>query len=173
MLFSSKPSGTLSDNMPDWRGFDEQVIPDGVWHYQNNAYAQSWKAFQCSRSMTGLVNTWIWRLFNFKRSAWITVSLCLHALNTILLLGLLMNLGMRFSTAGVAAIVFLVHPIQLSAILQTAARSGIQCATFAYSALLCLATGFWPVAILAQFLAQKSKEDAWLYLVFWPMVWFL
>lgn len=158
----------------DWRGFDEPTIIDAVWHFKTNAYANWITFFFAPRTMTGLVNTWIWRSFGFQRKIWLRIGFGLHVVNAGLIWTLLWNAG--FSPRGiglyVVTAVFLIHPIQIPAILQPSVRAGVQSATFAYAALLCLSLGFWPVAVLSQFLAVKSKEDAWMYLVFWPMVWY-
>ncbi len=171
------------DGLPEWRGFDEQVIPDAYYHFRSNYYAQSLKFF-CTeaRCFTGLVNTWLWRAFGFEKRKWIWISIAIHALNALLIWSLLRTLNVPSITALTVATVFALHPIQVPAVLQTAARSGLQCATMAYSALLLICLGFqtpewslfrsWTIlmAVTAQFLAQKSKEDAWIYVVFWPMV---
>lgn len=170
------------DGLPEWRGFDEQVIPDAYYHFKANYYVQSLKFF-CTepRSFTGLVNTWMWRAFGFEKRKWIWISISLHVLNALFLWLLMMQLFEPFN-AVIVSLIFVLHPIQVPAILQTAARAGVQSATMAYSALLLICLGFqtpewsalrwWSLlmAVTAQCLAQKSKEDSWIYVVFWPMV---
>ncbi len=158
----------------DWRMFDDQQIPDALWHFQTNFYGSQLSPIAFlkePRAITGLVNTWIWRLFGFRESAWLAVSVGLHLVNCLLVYRLFLCFPPAIAArAWIVALVFYYHPMQVSAVHLKSVRAGVQCTTFAYAALCCLALGFWPVAIVAQFLAQKSKEDAWIYLCFWPMV---
>ena len=110
--------------------------------------------------------------FGFDVRAHRTVNLVLH-----LAAGALVYLIARERLTGgslstLAAGIFLLHPLQVSAVAYVSARPSILAAVFAFTGVYCWGTGFPWAALIAQFLAQKSKEDSWLYILSWPLALF-
>jgi tetratricopeptide (TPR) repeat protein len=87
------------------------------------------------------------------------VNVAIHIANAILLFFLLSRFTGRW-VATVAATIFLVHPIQTSAVLYVYERSALLACFFSLLAMLALANGRTALAILLFVLAFEGKESA-------------
>jgi len=102
---------------------------------------------------------------------WHLASLAFHA-GTTLLVQELARMFLDPSRAFLAAAIFAVHPLQVSAVAYISGRAGVQAAFFSFLGLLHASIGgwHWGLAIVSQFFAYKSKQDGLLYLVLYPVI---
>lgn len=124
--------------------------------------------FRQPRSLTHWGYYWTWRVWGLNPAGWHIVNISIHLINIFLGYRILLYF-LSPAMALTAAAVFALHPLQVPAVAWISGRAGIQCAMFAYAAILLLLTGFWPLAVLAQVLAQASKQEGWIYLTVWPI----
>ena len=143
--------------------FDDQALIDLEPKYRDDG----WR-YLCPRWLALQSYCWTWRVFGYRWRAWHGINLILHAVNISLVYMIVQALW--FPLAPWAALTFAVHPLQTSAVGYMSARPGILAATFAYTGFLALVQGDWPGAVLSALLSLLSKEDAWIYLAFWPML---
>jgi hypothetical protein len=122
-----------------------------------------------SRWLTHWGYHWTWHVWGLNPVGWHMVNLCIHLINIFLGYRILLHF-LSPSMALTAVAVFAVHPLQVPAVAWISGRAGIQCAMFAYAAILLLLTGFWPLALVSQWLAQGSKQEGWVYMLAWPGV---
>lgn len=156
--------------------FDDPALTDAEWKFKKGAFRLtcSFREFlRWPRSVTYWTYQRLYDVFGFDCRAHRAFNLILHLLAT----GLVYRIaGARLpeSAALLAAGIFALHPLQVASVAYVSARPGMLAAVFAFAAIFCLGNGFWVAGLLSQFLAQKSKEDSWLYLTVWPLlpVWF-
>lgn len=120
------------------------------------------------RSLTHLGYYWTWKLDRLEPSAWHSVNLYIHCAN-IWLVYLFAKLFLPVYPAGIAALIFAVHPLQVAAVAYISGRAGVQCTFFSLAAVLIGAgpVSLWtlPGFFLAVTFAMRSKEDAPLWLM--------
>ncbi len=102
---------------------------------------------------------------------WHVLSLLFHV-GTTLCVWSLAGLFLEPWRALLAAAIFAVHPLQVSAVAYISGRAGVQAAFFSALGLLHAAAGgwHWLAVLVAQYFAYKSKPDGLLYLVFYPLI---
>lgn len=121
-----------------------------------------------TRSLTHMGYFWTWRLAGFDPTAWHAVNVVFHIANTGLLY--LLAFSIRPAAAPIAALLFAVHPHQVSAVSYISGRASLQTTFFALSAIVLaesLFVSWWclPAAYLACLFAQLSKEDGFLWVL--------
>ena len=122
------------------------------------------------RALTHWGYYWTWRFLGLRPWGFHVGNVLIHLVNVLLVFRLGQLLGFAPDWTFRAAAVYAVHPLQTQAVAWISGRAGIQMTMFVYAGWILLLTGFWPLAIVSQVLAQKSKEDAWVYLIAWPVL---
>lgn len=120
------------------------------------------------RAVTHFTYHWTWKLFGFRPWAWHAGNILIHLCSTFLLWKLFTLHHWPYASLATAA--FAVHPLQVPAVSWISGRAGMLAAMFGYLGWVLLVLGYWPLAIVAQLLAWKSKEEGILYLLVWPFL---
>jgi len=157
--------------------FEDNQTP-GV-HYRHVAFFHAH-----TRSMVHCIDELLWRAFGRGSGMdatqtvilqpswpWHLASLAFHVGNTLLVQALT-QMFLDPTRAFLAAAIFAVHPLQVSAVSYISARAGMQAAFFSFLGLLHASMGgwHWSLAVLSQYFAYKSKQDGLLYLMLYPVV---
>ncbi len=155
---------------------DDQAIPD--MEELRQFFSREWARpglnfWQGPRALTHLGYIWTWRVWGLSPIGFHVGNIAIHLVNVFLVAEILERIGFPPERVLLAAAVFAVHPLQTHAVAWMSGRSGIQSAMFGYAGWVLLLTGFWPLAVVSQYLAGKSKEDGWLYVLAWPAAWLL
>lgn len=172
--------------------FDDPAIWDMTEPADRNAPREEWKAgggaagvfrlpnngrfrgfCRQPRAMTGLTYYWTWRAFRFRPFGWHLFNLLAHAVN-ICLVYILAGFILNNERALIAAWIFGVHPHQAASVCYVSGRAAILATLFTLCAfVLILQGGFLCLflAALSAFLAVKSKQDAPVYWLFFPVLW--
>lgn len=155
--------------------FDDPAIFDMEPWYDWSRYSlrKSVQSFQTTpRMMTTCSYKWTWSLFGYSPIAWHAVSLALHLANVALVYHLV-SIPWPAGATAVAAL-FAVHPLGVSAVCYISGRAAVLATFFTLCGLSLLVTGgfaLWLIPV-AFYLAVKSKQDALLYWVLFPVFWF-
>lgn len=163
--------------------FDDPALTDIEWKFKEGRYRLNygpalradgspypvWLQFwNHPRALSMWTFQRTYDVFGFRCWAHRAVNLILHLLATGLVF-LITYHRLPKSAALLVAGIFALHPLQVAAVAYVSARPALLAAVFAYAGLYCLGNGFIWAAVLSQFLAQKSKEDSWIYLSVWPL----
>lgn len=120
------------------------------------------------RSVTHFTYHWTWKFFGFREWAWHGFNLAIHLINCAVLYRILMIFHLPHASIAITA--FALHPLQVPAVAWISGRAVLLTAMFGYLGWLFLLTEHYPLAVLSQVLAMKSKEDGFLYLAMWPLL---
>lgn len=122
------------------------------------------------RGLTHMGYYWTWKLAGFRPAAWHRVNMALHFANTVLLYLFCRDLY-GGAGAGIAAILFAVHPHQVAAVSYISGRASLQTTFFSVAGIYLANFGYprslWlllPCITCAVF-AQLSKEDGFLWIL--------
>lgn len=134
------------------------------------------------RSMVHLIDSWVWRVtgnlsqpFDGTGTRLIAPSWPYHAASILFHIGTTLALWELFgmilepSRALVAAGIFAVHPLHVTAVGYISGRAGVQSFFFSVMGYLHAAAGFWPLVPLCFYFAWKSKQDTVFYLAVLPI----
>lgn len=127
------------------------------------------------RALTHLGYLLTWKFFEFSPRAWHAVNVALHLAN-ITLVYLFVRLFFAPSLAGSAALLFAVHPHQVSAVSYISGRASLQVTFFALAAAILGASNNPAVlagAFVSVLLAMRSKEDGPLWIMFCALSYWL
>jgi hypothetical protein len=137
-----------------------------------------------ARPMVHLIDSWLWRLFargepmNATKTSIIAPRWPWHAVSILFHVGATLGvwslaaLILEPSRALMAAGIFAVHPLHVTAVAYVSGRSGVQSFFFSVLGYLHAAAGAWHWAAVPVcfYFALKSKQDGWLYLALLPVV---
>lgn len=154
---------------------DDQCILDMEELYGKfsaGKYRLTLQSIRWPRSLTHWGYYQTWRISGLQPWGFHLGNVGIHLVNTLLVFRLGVIFGYSVDKILLVSAVFALHPLQVSAVSWISGRAGIQSAMFGVAGWVLLLTGFWPLSIVAQVLAQKSKEDAWGYLIAWPVLMF-
>jgi len=117
---------------------DNPLLLEGAW--QN--FIQLWKIGGVPREQLYLPVTYSSyfldaRLWSLHPGVLHAVNLLLHLLNTLLLFTLAKRIGLSRIAAGISALIFLLHPLQVEAVVWCMGRKDLLATAFALGALLC------------------------------------
>lgn len=142
----------------------------GVWRLPSSFF----RGFLLQpRALTNMTYYWTWCVFRFRPFGWHLFNLLAHAVN-ICLVYILAGFILNNERALIAAWIFGVHPHQAASVCYVSGRAAILATLFTLcSFILIFQGGLWcySLAVLAAFLAGKSKQDAVLYFLLFPVLW--
>lgn len=122
------------------------------------------------RGLVHLGYFWTWRLAGRRLDPWMfhAVNMWIHQLNTVLVF--LLAYQIRPSIAGIAALLFAVHPHQVAAVSYISGRASLQTTFFALAGVYFAYVGpslslwFLVPGIISTVFTQLSKEDGFLWI---------
>jgi len=163
-----------------WRGswlFDDPAILDMEFQLERRQLAGNLalmfrRPWLPDRLLTHLGYQWTYDVAGLRVEAWHIVNVAMHAGASVMVHRLMLGWVDPFTAAAVAA-VFAFHPLQVSAVCYISGRAGLQSVLFTLAGLMCFQLHAWPAAIVSQWFAWKSKEDAIVYTAFYPICGFL
>ncbi len=112
------------------------------------------------RPILELVYRLEYRLFGFDPRGWHLVNILLHGLNGILLWRFLGLIGFSAFLSWAAAVLFIVHPVQVEAVACVAGISNLLMATFGLATLVAYLRGHIALSLGLFILALLTKEQA-------------
>ncbi len=101
-----------------------------------------------------------YHIFGLHAWGYHIVNICLHALNGVLAYHILVGLGFVQRLAWMAALLFLIHPLQTEAVACVAGISNLMMGLLVFSTLLAYINRQWVAALLCFVVALLAKEQA-------------
>lgn len=166
---------------PFARSIRGPFLYDDPWLFQKKGVEvpPTWAHFRLNpRAMTHVIDGWLFRAFKVNDTGmdltgtviiqpavpWHVVSLAFHVGATWAVWGLAGPILTPWRAFAAAAI-YAVHPLQSGAVCYVSARAGMQAAFFSFLGALHVLAGVvhWPLAVVSQYLAFKSKPDGIMY----------
>jgi len=160
--------------------FDDPAIPDmvgprGFWA-RKAEHSMTFRAelrhfLYEPRALTHYLYRWTWQLAGLRLWAWHGLNFVFHAANMALVYAALLPiLGGHRALLG--AWLFGVHPLQVPSVCYVSGRAGLQATFFTLCGLVLFQQGHYGLMILSELCAWKSKQDAPVYAMLFPVYWY-
>ena len=129
-----------------------------------------WCLYHNPRQLTHLGYLWTWQLVQFRPRLWHIVNTAMHAFNVWLVYLLCAPLG-GFRPLAIATL-YAPHPLHVSAVCYVSGRAALQASMFTLCAFALFLNGHYLLGFISEVFAWKSKEDAPVYMLLFPVFWF-